>query len=65
MEFKAAAGEALAISIPRAEAPVIRYLQARMPHGLVVPTFHEVKESPGFSTGASGPINRASKGLLP
>jgi hypothetical protein len=26
IEFKAAVGEALAISIPRAEAPAIRYL---------------------------------------
>jgi len=30
-------GEALAISIPRAEASVIRHFQARMPYGLFVP----------------------------
>jgi hypothetical protein len=37
IEFKTAAGEALAISIPRTEAPVICYFQARMPYGLIVP----------------------------
>jgi hypothetical protein len=41
-----AAGEALAISIPRAEAPAIRYFQARMPCGWSCPTFHEVKKAP-------------------
>jgi hypothetical protein len=30
-------GEALAISIPRTEAAVVRHFQARMPYGLVVP----------------------------
>jgi hypothetical protein len=30
-------GESLAISIPRTEAAVIKYFQARMPYGLVVP----------------------------
>ena len=37
VEFRTAAGEALAISIPRAEASVIRHFQARMPYGLFVP----------------------------
>ena len=31
VEFKTAAGEALAISIPRTEAAVIRHFQMRMP----------------------------------
>jgi hypothetical protein len=37
VEFRTAAGEALAISIPRTEAAVIRYFQERMPYGLFVP----------------------------
>jgi hypothetical protein len=37
VEFKTAAGEALAISIPRTEASVVRYFQERMPYGLFVP----------------------------
>jgi len=36
VEFRTAAGQALAISIPRTEATVIRHFQARMPYGLVV-----------------------------
>jgi len=48
IEFKAAAGEALAISIPRAEAPAIRYL-CRM--GWSCPTFHEVKRAPASLPG--------------
>jgi bifunctional non-homologous end joining protein LigD len=35
--FKTAAGEALAISIPRTETAVIRHFQERMPYGLFVP----------------------------
>jgi hypothetical protein len=31
------AGEAMAISIPRTEAAVIRHFQERMPYGLFVP----------------------------
>jgi hypothetical protein len=46
-----AAGEALAISIPRAEAPAIRYFQARMPCGWSCPTFHEVKKAPASLPG--------------
>src|SRR5262249_60729102 len=34
VEFGTAAGEALAISIPRSEASVIRHFQERMPYGL-------------------------------
>jgi hypothetical protein len=34
VEFRTAAGEALAISIPRNEAGVIRHFQERMPYGL-------------------------------
>src|SRR5262245_7293214 len=37
VEFKTAAREALAISIPRTETAVIRHFQERMPHGLFVP----------------------------
>jgi hypothetical protein len=37
IEFRTAAGDALAISIPRTEAGVIRHFQERMPCGLFVP----------------------------
>jgi hypothetical protein len=37
VEFRTAAGEALAISIPGNEAGVIRHFQERMPYGLFVP----------------------------
>jgi hypothetical protein len=37
VEFRTAAGEALAISIPRTECAVIRHFQERMPYGLFVP----------------------------
>ena len=37
VEFRTAACEALAISIPRSEASVIRQFQERMPYGLFVP----------------------------
>jgi hypothetical protein len=37
VEFRTAAGEALAISIPRTEASVVRQFQERMPYGLFVP----------------------------
>jgi hypothetical protein len=37
IEFKTAAGEALAISIPRTETAVIRHFQERMPCDLFVP----------------------------
>jgi hypothetical protein len=37
VEFRTAAGESLAISIPRSEAAVIKHFQDRMPHGLFVP----------------------------
>jgi len=37
VEFKTAAGEALAISIPRTETAVIRHFQERMQYGLFVP----------------------------
>jgi hypothetical protein len=36
VEFQTAAGESLAISIPRSETAVLRHFQARMPNGLVV-----------------------------
>src|SRR5262249_45835786 len=37
VEFRTAAGETLAISIPASEAAVVRYFQERMPYGLFVP----------------------------
>jgi hypothetical protein len=37
VEFRTAAGEALAISIPRTETAVVKYFQERMPYGLFVP----------------------------
>ena len=37
VEFRTAAGEALAISIPSTEVSVVRYFQERMPYGLFVP----------------------------
>ena len=37
IEFRTAAGEALAISIPRTEASVVRHFQERMPYGQFVP----------------------------
>jgi hypothetical protein len=37
IEFKTAAGEALAISIPASETAVIKHFQKRMPYGLFVP----------------------------
>jgi hypothetical protein len=36
VEFRAAAGEALAISIPRTETAGIRHFQERVPYGLFV-----------------------------
>jgi hypothetical protein len=37
VEFRTAAGEAVAISIPASETRVIRHFQERMPYGLFVP----------------------------
>jgi hypothetical protein len=37
VEFRTAAGETLAISIPESEAAVLRHFQERMPYGLFVP----------------------------
>jgi hypothetical protein len=41
VEFRTAAGEALAISIPGNEAAVIRHFQECMPYGLFVPDVQE------------------------
>jgi hypothetical protein len=41
IEFRTAAGEALAISIPASEAAVIKHFQERMPYGLYVPDVQE------------------------
>jgi len=43
VEFKTATGEALAISILRSDAAVVRYFQERMPYGLFVPELREPK----------------------
>ncbi len=37
VEFRTAAGEALAISIPKTETAVIRHFQERMPYELFMP----------------------------
>ena len=37
VEFRTAAGEALAISIPPTETAVVRHFPERMPYGLFVP----------------------------
>jgi hypothetical protein len=37
VEFKTAAGEALAISVPAGETRLLKYFQERMPYGLFVP----------------------------
>jgi hypothetical protein len=37
VEFRTSQGEALAISVPRNEAAVMKHFQARMPYGIVVP----------------------------
>ena len=37
VEFRTAAGDALAISVPRGETAVIKYFQERMPYGLFLP----------------------------
>jgi hypothetical protein len=37
VEFRTAAGESLAISIPRGETAVLQHFQERMPYGLFVP----------------------------
>ena len=37
IEFRTAAGEVLAISVPGSEAAVLRHFQERMPYGLFVP----------------------------
>ena len=37
VEFRTAAGEALAISVPAGETRVLKHFQERMPYGLFVP----------------------------
>jgi hypothetical protein len=43
VEFNTAAGEALAISVPRSEVTVLKHFQARMPYGLVVPDVDAIR----------------------
>ena len=54
VEFRTAAGEVLAISIPRSEAAVIRYFQERMPYGLFVPEAGAATRGPGPFPNAAG-----------
>ena len=42
VEFRPAAGETLAISIPRTEAAVVRHFQERMAYGLFVPDVNAI-----------------------
>jgi hypothetical protein len=42
VEFRAAEGETLAISIPRTETAVIRHFQERMSYGLFVPDVNAI-----------------------
>jgi hypothetical protein len=42
VEFRTAAGETLAISMPRTEAAVVRHFQERMPYGLFVPDVNAI-----------------------
>jgi hypothetical protein len=37
IEFRTAEGASLTITVPRADAAVIKHLQARMPYGLILP----------------------------
>jgi hypothetical protein len=46
IEFRTAAGEALAISIPRTETAVVKYFQERMPYGLFVPDVDHTEPPP-------------------
>jgi hypothetical protein len=39
VEFKTAASETLAISVPSGETAVLKHFQVRMPYGLFVPDF--------------------------
>jgi hypothetical protein len=51
VEFRTAAGDVLAISIPRSEVHVIRHFQERMPNGLFVPDVKQVvRRVVGLST---------------
>ena len=47
---RTAEGEALAISIPRSEAHVIRHFQERMPYGLFVPDVPSEQAKPDAVT---------------
>ena len=58
VEFKTAAGEALAISIPRAEAAIIRHFQERMPYGCSYRRCLKDKPGPGAAqSGNLGPVS--------
>jgi hypothetical protein len=46
VEFRIADGEALAISVPASETPVLKYFQERMPLGCSCPTLRSHDERP-------------------
>jgi hypothetical protein len=48
IEFRTAAGEALAISIPRTEVSVVRYFQERIPYGLAGRSVRTPSRAPVF-----------------
>jgi hypothetical protein len=50
VEFRTAAGEVLAISIPRTKTAVIEHFQKRMPYGLFVPELPSDREKPDNDT---------------
>jgi hypothetical protein len=54
VEFKTAAGEALAISVPSSEVAVLKHFQARMPYGLVVPRRRDPMSTRVLQTGPLG-----------
>jgi hypothetical protein len=62
VEFKTAAGESLAISVPGSEAAGLRHFQARMPYGLIVPDVREeplAPPGPPFPSSLKGRTTRA------
>ena len=56
VEFTTAAGEVMAISIPRTEAAVIRHFQERMPYGLFVPPLRRKENKPRRSGAQDGQL---------
>jgi hypothetical protein len=67
VEFRTAAGETWAISIPRTETAVIRHFQERMPYGLFVPPRRRKPRTPQTKNRPrrSGPLGRGPVNLRP